>query len=168
MKKFLSGVIIASLCATWALAQEKPPVRVELHSYQQVVVKDKNGKVKKDKAGKPLKKWVKASRVVPETVVKYVDTIINETNTTIEDAKVKNMIDPNLAFIADSATSEAKFDVKYSIDGGKHFDLPEKLFVVEKKKKRLAKPSEYNAIMFVVSKVPAHSKVEVSYKTKLK
>ncbi len=168
MKKLYTNLVALLFVATSIQAAEKSPVRIELHSYQQIMLKDKQGKLKKDKEGHVIKKWVPVKRVVPNTVVKYVDTIINDSNETLTDVKVKNRINPNLAYIADSAASKAEFSVKYSVDGGRHFDLPENLYVVENKRKRLAKPSEYNAILFVVNKVPAHTNVDVSYKTILK
>ena len=150
-------------------AQEKTPVSMSTASYQLTVVKDKKGKVVKDKKGKPVKKWVKASKVVPGTVVKYVDTITNDTDEVLTDARVANPINENLLFVEGSAASKAKFSVKYSVDGGKHYDLPAQLFVIGKdKKKHQAQAKDYNAIEFVVAQVPAHSKVDVSFKVKLK
>jgi len=169
-RTLLAGATVILLASAMLHAQEqKPPVRMETRSYQLMVVKDKKGKIIKDKQGKPVKKWVKASKVVPGTVVKYVDTITNDTDQPLKSATISNPINPNLLFIAGSAASKAKFSVKYSVDGGKHYDLPQKLFVIGKdKKKHPAQPKDYTAIQFIVDEVPAHSQVDVSFKVKLK
>jgi len=169
MKKLLSCIAMIALTGTAVCAQQPSPVRMETHSYQLKVVKDKKGKIVRDKQGKPVKKWVKASRVVPGTVVKYVDTITNDSDQPIRQATISNPINPNLSFIAGSPASKSKFSVKYSVDGGKHYDVPQKLFVVGKdQKKHPAQPKDYTAIQFIVDEVPAHSRVDVSFKVKLK
>ena len=169
MKKRIFTIIAAVALIGAVQAEEKPKINMSTASYQQVVVKDKKGKIVKDKQGKPVKKWVKASKVVPGTIVKYIDTITNDSDQPIKDAKIANPINENLIFIADSAASKMKFSVQYSVDGGKHYDVPEKLFVIGKdKKKHLAQAKDYNAILFSVDEVPAQSKVDVSFKVKLK
>ena len=164
--------LIVTAAVSWTVtvaAQAEAPVSMSVASYQQIVVKDKKGKIKRDKNGKPIKQWVRASKVVPGTVIKYVDSITNDSDQPLMAARVANPIDPNLLFVAASAESKAKFAVKYSVDGGKHFDDPKNLFVKDKKGKKVqAQPKHYNAIEFVVDEVPAKSKVEVSYRVKLK
>jgi len=161
MKKTMIGLAAMMLLANMVQAEEKPLIRMETHSYQLTVVKDKKGK--------PVKKWLKATKVVPGTVVKYVDTITNDSDEMIKNAKVSNPINENLIYVKDSVASKAKFSVMYSVDGGKHYDAPEKLFVLGKdRKKHPAQAKDYNAILFSVDEVPAHSKVDVAFKVKLK
>jgi uncharacterized repeat protein (TIGR01451 family) len=147
-------------------AKQLPPVSVTTQSYQEVVktVKDKNGKVKK------VKKWVRASKVVPGTVVKYVDTVANNTKDPLTNLTIKNPINPHLTYVAGSAMSETNATILYSVDGGKHFDVPEKLYIHDLKtgKKRLAQPKEYNAIAWTIATVPPESNTTVAFKAKLK
>jgi uncharacterized repeat protein (TIGR01451 family) len=169
IQKTVSILAVSLLLTMNVEAEQKPSVSMETHSYQLTVVKDKKGKVLKDKKGKPVKKWRKATKVVPGTIVKYIDTITNESDEVIKDAKISNPINENLIFVEGSATSEAKFSVTYSVDGGKHYAVPAKLFVIGKdKKKHPAQAKDYNAILFSVDEVPAQSKVDVSFKVKLK
>ncbi len=169
MKKSIAIIFSAVLFTGVLQAEQKPAVSVETHSYQLVTVKDKKGNILKDKSGKPIKKWVKASKVVPGTVVKYVDTITNESDEVLKNAKITNPINENLIYVEGSASSQAAFSVQYSVDGGKYYDVPEKLFVIGKdKKKHPAQAKDYNAILFSVDEVPAQSKVDVSFKVKLK
>ena len=169
IKKTVSILAVSLLFTLGAQAEQKPNIQMETHSYQLTVVTDKRGKIVKDKKGKPVKKWLKATKVVPGTVVKYVDTITNDSDEMIKNAKVSNPINENLIYVKDSVASKAKFSVMYSVDGGKHYDAPEKLFVLGKdRKKHPAQAKDYNAILFSVDEVPAHSKVDVAFKVKLK
>jgi uncharacterized repeat protein (TIGR01451 family) len=169
MKKHMMSLLAITLLTGALQAEEKPKISMETHSYQLTVVKNKKGKVVKDKQGKPIKKWLTATKVVPGTIVKYVDTITNESDALLKDAKITNPINENLIFVEGSAASEVAFSVKYSVDGGKHYDVPAKLFVIGKdKKKHPAQAKDYNAILFNVDEVPAHSKIDVSFKVKLK
>jgi hypothetical protein len=179
MKKTALGSLMAVLLLSSgvALAKEKPkappakqaPVTVTTQSYQQMPKRNKKGKILRDKNGKPILEWVKATKVVPGTVVKYVDTVGNHTNQTIENLAIKNPINVHLAYVAESAASETNATITYSVDGGKHFDVPEKLYVVGlDKKKHLAQPKEYNAIQWVIASVPPESNVTVEFKAKLK
>jgi len=59
-------------------AKSTSPVTVSTASYQQMPVRDKKGKIKRDKHGKPILKWVRATRVVPGTIVRYIDTVTNQ------------------------------------------------------------------------------------------
>jgi len=154
------------LLGTFAQAEApKSPVTVTTASYQLVVkkVKDKKGKIKK------IKKWVKATKVVPGTVVRYVDTIHNSSADPLSTVAIKNPINEHLTYMADSAKAESNATITYSVDGGKHFATPSKLFVTDKKgKKHRAQPKQYNAIQWVIAEVPAKGTVKVEFKAKLK
>jgi len=161
VKKAVLIAAVTILFSSFVSAKGASPVSVTTNSYQEITVKDKNGK--------KVKKWVKASKVVPGTIIKYVDTIHNDTNTSLKDAKVSNPINKNLVLVKGSESSKVKFKTLYSVDGGKSFNEPSKLFVKAKNgKKRQATVKDYNAIQFILSEVPAHSKVNVEYKVKLK
>jgi len=167
MKKHVTLAISAILLlGTFAYAQKaKSPVTVTTASYQLVVkkVKDKKGKIKK------VKKWVKATKVVPGTIVRYVDTIHNSSADPLSTVAIKNPINEHLAYVADSAKAESNATITYSVDGGKHFAVPSKLFVTDKKgKKHRAQPKQYNAIQWVIAEVPAKGSVKVEFKAKLK
>jgi len=156
MKKILILAITLS-----AFATAKSAVNVVVNSYQEVAKKDKSGKV--------VKSWVKPTKVVPGTIIKYVDTITNDSNETIKNVKITNPINENLFLLKDTINSKAKYSVKFSIDGGKSFDEANKLFIKTKDgKKVLATYKDYNALMFNVDEIPVNSKVKVEYKVKVK
>jgi len=162
-------VVLAGSAYADAPAKKSSPVEVTTASYQLKAVRDKKGHILKDKKGKPIRKWRKATKVVPGTVVKYVDTVTNHTDQPLKGVAIKNPINKHLAYVAETATSETKATITFSVDGGKHFDRPSKLYVVNKKgKKHLAQPKEYNAIRWVIDTVPANGNVTVAFKAKLK
>ena len=163
MNKILTTLIAAAmLTVTFAQAKEKPaPVEVTTASYQVKIVKDKHGK--------KVRKWVRATKVVPGTIVRYIDTVTNHTDQAMNNVAVKNPINPHLTYLAKSAKCETGCTVRYSVDGGKHFDVPAKLFVTDKKgKKHLAQPKHYNAVEWIIVTVPAGKSVQVEFKAKLK
>jgi len=161
IKKMILTTAIFILLSITLQAEEKAAVGISTASYQLVVVKDKNGKA--------VKKWLKTSKVVPGDTVKYIDTITNDSDKALKDAKISNPINENLVFVEGSAKSKAKFSAKYSVDGGKSYDEPNKLFVIGKdKKKRQATAKDYNAIQFRIHEVPPKSKVDVEFKVKIK
>ncbi len=167
MKQTLSALIATALLSITAAYAEAPksPVTVTTASYQLVIkkVKTKKGKIKK------VKEWVKATKVVPGTVVRYVDTVTNNAEAPLSSVAIKNPINEHLAYVAHSAKAETNATITYSVDGGKTFDVPAKLYVTDKKgKKHRAQPKQYNAIQWVIAEVPAKGKVKVEFKAKLK
>ncbi len=170
-KAWMIVLSIGVFGATSLQAKEsKTPVSVTTASYQQMPKRDKKGKVIKDKNGKPVLVWVRATKVVPGTVVKYIDTVSNDTNETLTDVAIKNPINPHLTFVAKSAKCQSGCKVLYSIDGGKSYAEPAKLRVKDPKtgKLRTALPKEYNAVEWIIAQVPAHTKTTVEFKAKLK
>jgi len=172
MKKTVAGVLIlSSLWGAPPATQGKTevssvnPVTVTTASYQQVVttVKDKNGKIKK------VKKWVKASKVVPGTIVRYVDTVHNNRSDPLHGIAIKNPIDAHLSYVAGSAKAESNATITYRIDDNGRFADPSDLFVVDQNgQKRLAQPREYRAIQWRIAEVPAGGNVTVEFEVKLK
>ena len=161
IKKLILTTAISVLLSITLQAEEKAAVSMSTASYQLVVAKDKNGK--------EVKKWLKTSKVVPGDTVKYIDTITNDSDEALKDAKISNPINENLVFVEGSAKSKVKFSTKYSVDGGKSYDEPNKLFVIGRdKKKRQATAKDYSAIQFRIHEVPPKSKVNVEFKVKIK
>jgi len=163
------GLFLASSANAEMVSTKKSPIAITTASYQLKVVRDNKGKVLKDKSGKPIKKWQKATKVVPDTIVKYIDTASNSSDKALSGVTIQNPINKHLEYVANSAKAETNATITYSVDGGKHFDMPKNLYVVDKKgKKHLAQPKEYNAIKWVISEVPANGSVKVEFKAKLK
>jgi hypothetical protein len=150
-------------------AKSTSPVAVSTASYQQMPVRDKKGKIKRDKHGKPILKWVRATRVVPGTIVRYIDTVTNHTDKALSQVAIKNPINPHLSYVAKTARCETGCEVYYSVDDGRTFGKPDTLYIKDKQgKKHRAQPKHYNAVKWVIAEVPAQGSVKVEFKAKLK
>jgi len=165
----LAAALAVAATGVWAegapsdTAQKKPapPVKLETRSYQLKIVKTKEGKL--------VKKWVPAGKVVPGEVVRYVTTVENRGEMPMEKVRIVNPIDPHLSYVARSAKCAGTCTIRFSVDGGRHFDTPERLVVMDKKgKKRQARPVDYNAIEWVLDRIDAKKESSVEFKAKLK
>ena len=152
----MKRIWISVLLSVWMSASLFGGVEVTLKSYQKA---RKNGKIV----------WVKAKKVIPGTVVRYVNTIKNNEQETIRNLVLKNHIPKHMRYISGSSKCKTPCTTYFSIDDGKHFALPEKLIVKDKKtgKVRKAKPSEYTTIQWVIDALEPGKKTRVSFKAKL-
>ena len=116
----MKQILIALLFSLTAL-MAKMPVSITSHSYQELLVKDKSGK--------RVKKWVTVKKVVPGDIVKYVNSINNDTDKELTNVKVSDPINKNVILVKGSEKSSAKFNTLYSIDGGKSYARADKLFI---------------------------------------
>jgi uncharacterized repeat protein (TIGR01451 family) len=119
-------------------------------------------------SGEKVKEWVKASKVVPGTVIRYVNTIENSGDKPAMQLVVNNPIPENMEYVANTAACEGSCSITYSVDGGKSFNQPEKLFVGEGKERHMARAAEYTDIKWVVDSLAAMSQSTVEYKARLK
>ena len=157
MKKTLAVTISLTLLAF----ANSAPISIKVSSYKKSVVVNKKGK-------KHIE-WAKPTKVVPKDTIKYVDTIKNSSKDELKGVIVKNKIDKNLLFVANSIKSKAKYSVEFSIDNGKNFAPKDKLYVTGKDgKKHKATAKDYNAIAFKIAKVPSNSDIKISYQAKIK
>ncbi len=153
MKKLL--VALAILMTMFTVASQAQ-VTMKSQSFQKVI--------KKKKA-----KWVKAGKVIPGSVVLYVNTLKNKGKEIAQNLTVVNAIPEHMNYMEGTAKCQSKCNITYSVDGGKTFNRPKKLFVKDKKtrKRRRAKASEYTTIKWVVSKLKGGKKTTVQYKARL-
>jgi len=157
MKKILFFLFLGLMASVEANANA---VDITTHSYQKVV--------KVDKKGKKIIKWDSVKKAVPGDTIKYVNSVKNNTDKTIENVLVKNKINPNLYYVPNSAKSSKAATIKFSVDGGKSFDLPKNLYVVKKGKKVPATYKDYNAIEWNINSIEANKTVNVEFKAKIK
>ena len=160
MKKIIISLATVLLFANANSKINNAPVSLELHSYQKSIIVDKKGK--------KVVKWVKPTKVVPGSIIKYETIIHNDTNETLSEATITSKIDKNLVFIPNSIKSKLKYEVKFSADG-KNFAPTKELKIVAKNgKKYMAKPKDYRAIKFKVFNIPPKSNSTISYQAKVK
>jgi uncharacterized repeat protein (TIGR01451 family) len=118
--------------------------------------------------GKKVKEWVKASKVVPGTVIRYLNTLTNSGDKKATKLVVNNPIPENMEYIANSASCQGSCTISYSVDGGKTYKQPEELFVGVGEERHQAQASEYTDIRWVVDALAATSQSAVEYKARLK
>ena len=146
---------------TKAAVRDEGPVVITTRSLQLKTITTKEGK--------KVKKWLKATEVVPGDQVRYVNTVRNRSDKVLEKVRVVNPINPHLSYVGGSAKCGSGCAIRYSLDGGKHFDTPKHLFVTDAKgKKHLAKPSDYTAIEWTIDRIDPRKSVTVEFKAKLK
>ena len=118
--------------------------------------------------GEKVKEWVKASKVIPGTVVRYVNTLENQGDDVATKLVIKNPIPKNMEYVANSASCASECTLSYSVDGGKSYKQPSELYVGEGEKRHLAKASDYTDIKWVVSSLSATAQSSVEYQARLK
>jgi len=154
MKKLL---ISLSVVMTLMVMHAQAAVTITSQSYQ------KNSTKKKAK-------WVKATKVIPGSVVLYMNTLKNKGKDTAEKLTVVNAVPKHMKYVKGTAKCKSKCAITYSVDNGKTFNVAKKLYVKDKKTKktRRAKDIDYTTIMWVVNKLKGGNKTVVQYKARLK
>jgi len=150
-------VLLTLMLASVALYAE---VSISSTSYQEVV--------KVNSSGEKVKEWIPTAKVVPGTIVRYVNTLNNSGEEKATKLVVNNPIPENMEYVANSATCQSECSIRYSVDGGKTFQEPSELFVGEDQERHLAQAKEYTNIRWVLTALDAHSTSSVAYKAKLK
>jgi len=157
MKKLLFFLFLGLVASVEASGNA---VDITTHSYQKLLTVDKKGK--------KVITWGSVKKAVPGDTIKYVNSVKNNSDKTIENVSVKNKINPNLLYIPNSAKSSKPATVKFSVDGGKSFDLPKNLYVVKQGKKVPATYKDYNAIEWNINSIEANKSVNVEFQAKIK
>lgn len=153
---FIKSVLLLSLSAVALQAK----VTLNSTSYQEIAKVDMNGE--------PIREWVKATKIVPGTVIKYVNSLENSGSQTATKLVVNNPIPENMEYVANSAMCQSSCDVTYSVDGGRTFLEASELFVGEGVERHLAKASEYTNVRWVLDRLEGTSQSSVEYKARLK
>jgi len=156
MPNFKKLLISLTLLVSLFMVTAEAKVTISSQSYQKIVKKKKS-------------KWVKATKVVPGSVVMYKNRLKNKGKSVAQNLTVVNAVPEHMEYLKGSARCKSQCDITYSVDGGKTFDTPKKLFVKDKrtKKMRRAQASEYTTIKWVVAKLKSGKKTTVEYKARL-
>lgn len=109
------------------------------------------------------------ANVVPGDVVTFVITYRNIGKADVSDIVIQNPIPREMMYRHASAVGEAA-DITFSVDGGKSFDLPEKLYVKDKNgATKQANVEDYTDVRWVVRKTLKPGETgTVTYKALLK
>jgi len=150
-------VLLILMLASVALHSE---VSISSTSYQEAVKVNSNGE--------KVKEWIPTAKVVPGTIVRYVNSLNNGGEERATNLVINNPIPENMEYVANSATCQSECSVRYSVDGGKTFKDPSELFVGEGQARHLAEAKEYTNIRWVLTALEAHAATTVEYKARLK
>jgi len=119
-------------------------------------------------SGEQVVEWVKASKVIPGTIIRYVNSLENSGSQLATKLVVNNPIPKNMEYILNSATCQSACNISYSVDDGKTFKEASNLFVGVGKARHLAKASEYTNIKWILNSLEATAQSAVAYKARLK
>lgn len=156
MKVLVKAVVLAVSLMSMAQAN----VSISASSYQE--------KIKLSDDGQKVKEWVKAEKVIPGTVIRYVNSLENSGKKLATKLVVENQIPQNMTYVGNSASCQTECSLFYSVDGGKNYKKPEALFVGSDEERQLAKASEYTHIRWVVNRLASVSTSTVEFKAQLK
>jgi uncharacterized repeat protein (TIGR01451 family) len=99
--------------------------------------------------GRHVLRLVPATQVMPGDEVLYTLEIRNLGKATVRSPTISNPVPAHMRYVADSATGPG-VDVRYSVDRGQIFDLPENLRVTgADNKPRLATAEDYTDIRWI-------------------
>ena len=161
MKKFTMIVLVGVLVILTNMFAKQPKVTLVSKSYKEVHEITKNGK-------KEIK-YIDIDKILPGDIVLYKNTINNLDNKPANNMVLQNPIPEHTQYIESSAKCENACEILYSVDGGKIYKDASKLMVNENNTPRLAKPSEYTNVKWILkTPLKPNSTTYVSFKTKLK
>jgi len=156
----MKKIVLTTLLAMIASGTLQANVTLGTASFQE--------KIEVNKSGEKLRTWVKAEKVIPGSIVRYVNSLENKGRQNVSKLVVKNPIPKNMEYVADTASCQGSCTVTYSIDGGKSFKKVSELFIGKGEERHLARPAEYTDIRWVLNALNAKSKSSVEYKAQLK
>lgn len=149
----LAGVVVA--------ATNNGPIKFSSNVQTEVEVVGVNGK-------KHLERQP-ANRVIPGSVVLYINTFENVSKKPVDGIATTNPIPANTEYQAGSAFGEDT-EMTFSVDGGKTFAAPDALKIkAADGSEQLAKASAYTHIRWVYKKqLPAGAMAEVGFRATIK
>ena len=156
MKKMLTKSVLFLGLSIMAQAE----VNIHSASYQQ--------QVEVSASGEKVEKWVKATKVVPGSIIRYVNVLNNSGSIKATKLVINNPIPKNMEYVLESASCETTCSLSYSVDGGKTYNKEENLYVGQGEERHLAKASEYTDVRWVLENLSANSKSNVEYQARLK
>lgn len=161
MKNFLKVSLVLLLAVSSANTLAAGDIKLTTVAEVEVTVTDEQGKEEV--------KRVPANRVIPGTVVYYTITASNTGKQKVEDIVVTDPIPENMVYV-DRSVFGAGTSITFSADGGKNYDVAEKLVVKDAAgKSRPALAADYTHIrwLFNFALEPGES-APVWFKARLK
>ncbi len=132
-------------------------VNIELNVHKLVIEQTENG---------PVEKLITPTIAIPGDTMVYTARVRNEDRVTAEAVRVVTPIPAETTFLP--GTTNGADSISYSVDGGKNFDSPERLQVLdENNKPRAAMPSDYTHIRWLIPSINANSETNVRFHARI-
>jgi uncharacterized repeat protein (TIGR01451 family) len=150
------GVLLAAHVAAWAQGH------IKLTSVAQIEKEVLN------EEGKKVIQRAPAEKVIPGTEVIFTTFYENISSEVAQNAVITNPIPEHMRFQEGSAKGGGAA-ITYSVDGGKTYDTPAKLFVFDSTGRKFpARPQDYTHIRWTFdTPLPSGAKGEVSFRAVL-
>ncbi len=159
IKRFIKKSLLLSVLPVLtmnAFAQ----VELKTEMYKVVEVQKENGTSKIE--------WIQADSITPGDKVGYRITIENKGDNPADDLVLNNPVPENTIYLDGSARG-ANSSIVFSVDQGKTFATPEKLFIIKDGKKLPATAKDYSNVRWVLtSSLKAGEKGSVQYVVQVK
>ena len=123
--------------------------------------------------GNEAKRRIETSEIEPGETLIFTMKYTNKGEDRVLNVIIDNPIPPESVYVVGSASSGVGSEIKFSIDGGKTFNLPNLLtYEVDNPSGypfiKTASPEQYTNIRWVVKEIPAGKEGEVSFRVRLK
>ncbi len=135
-------------------------VTLKTEMFKVVEVQQDNGSSKLE--------WVNADSIVPGDKVGYRIIVENKGDKNADDIVLNNPVPENTVYVDGSARG-ANSTILYSVDSGKSFNIPTKLFIEKNGKKLVASAKDYSNLRWILNQpVKAGEKASVQYVVQVK
>ncbi len=133
----------------------------------QVDIKSQSLQMEKTEKGV---KWVKATTVVPGTVIRYVYDISNDDKDIAENVEFVNHISKHMEMQENTMSCTGNCDITYSVDIKEGYKKPSNLYVIDTqtKKRRAAMAKDYVSIKVIIKTLGKNKTKTIHYESKLK
>ncbi len=153
------AIVLSAPYVAWA----QPNGHIQLTSKAEIEKEAFNSEGKKEV------KRVQAAKVVPGTEVIFTTTYKNASQENAENAVITNPVPEHMVYSESSARGSGT-KITFSIDNGKSFNIPAKLFVFDAAGRKFpARPKDYTHIRWEMNHpLPSGAMGEVSFRAILK
>jgi uncharacterized repeat protein (TIGR01451 family) len=159
LSRIITILALLALTAPFALAEGEISLIMEAQEEVEII----------NQEGKKETQYIETTSVIPGDVVLYTIHYHNQGNEPAEAVVITNPIPENMHYL-NEITPFSDTATTFSVDGGKTFDTPDKLFITkEDGTKRPAMAGDYAHIQWLFnSPLPPDGKGAVGYRARLK
>jgi len=159
IKRFIKNALLLTVLPALSISAFAQ-VELKTEMYKVVEVQKDNGTSKIE--------WIKPDSITPGDKVGYRIVVENKGDKPADDIVLNNPVPENTIYVVGSARG-ANSSIVFSVDQGKTFATPEKLFIIKDGKKLPASAKDYSNVRWVLtSSLKAGEKGSVQYIVQVK